>query len=226
MKKMAWLCAGLLALVSIGANAQIRYQEGKDYVALPQTLDEGKAPKVIEFFWFGCPHCYAIEPAVVNWVQNKPEAIEFEKVPAASGSWKTGAQLFYTLKALNLDLNQAVFDEANRNLAIVRNPKAAAEFVAKNSTVTVEEFDKAWNSFGVAQQLKRAEEMFEQSGFEGVPSFMVNGKYGATMTEKPSQLFEKIEFMALHMGEKAAEEPKAEEAKPEEVKTEAAPVAQ
>lgn len=228
MKKWAWLCAGLLALSNLG-YAQARFIEGRDYTTLAEVLDEGKAPKVIEFFWFGCPHCYAIEPAVLNWLQNKPENIEFEKVPATSGSWKTGAQLYYTLKALNLDLNQAVFDEANRNLGIVRNPKVAAEFVNKTAGVSVEDFDKAWNSFGVAQQLKRAEALFETSGFEGVPAFMVNGKYRANMTEKPSELFQKIEFLALSgqpAPEAKVEEVKAEEVKTEENKTETAPVSQ
>jgi thiol:disulfide interchange protein DsbA len=59
------MAAGLtLGLASTGVRAQGAPVEGQQYVRLSQpqpVLVPGKI-EVIEFFWYGCPHCYAFEP--------------------------------------------------------------------------------------------------------------------------------------------------------------------
>ena len=69
--------------------------------AQPTNVAPGKV-EVVEVFWYGCPHCYALEPFIQSWLKNKPAYIEFVRVPVMWGPvHRAHAKLFYTLRALN-----------------------------------------------------------------------------------------------------------------------------
>lgn len=180
-KKFSWL--GLVAAVVLPffAHAQLKYSEGDDYEILETPIETTDAPKVIEFFWFGCPHCNALRPAVDEWLKTgKADNVEFEFVPADIDTpyWHLPAQAFYTMKQLDKDLFHPYFDEIfeKNNRGVVANQGQIKKFFVKNG-VEAEAFDKAWDSFEVKQQLQRARELFEKTGASGVPFFVVNGKY-------------------------------------------------
>lgn len=179
MKKYAWLAVIAFGLFFGAAQAQLRYIEGTDYVPLEHAIDGSESPKVIEFFWYGCPHCYHVVDAVHKWdTEHRPADVVFEMVPAAVGRWELGAQLFYTAKALGLHVNQDIFDAVHQNHdngIIMDADKAKAYLVSKGADKQA--VDKAWDSFQVKQDLERAKKLFKESGLEGVPSFVVNGQY-------------------------------------------------
>lgn len=182
LKKMMFSVLAVVALFPFVANAQLKYVEGTDYTALKQPIEQTDKPKIIEFFWFGCPHCNAMRPALEGWLKDgKAEAVEFEFVPAVSGSpfWDLPAQAYYTMKELKLDLYDQYFDEmfVKNNRGVIASATAIKTFFVKEGGVDAEAFDKAWNSFAVKQALQRASNLFEKSGLDGVPAFIVNGKY-------------------------------------------------
>lgn len=151
--------------------------------AQPTNVPSGKV-EVTEFFWYGCSHCFALEPYLQKWDQSKAEYIELVRVPVMWGPvHRAHAQLFYTLQALGReDLHQKVFEtihkannmlvanDANRTLAL------QTEF-AKANGINPDEFRKAYNSFSVKTNLERADEMMRRYRIESVPQLAVNGKY-------------------------------------------------
>jgi protein dithiol oxidoreductase (disulfide-forming) len=93
----------LLLVLAIVPFASVQaLQKGRDYVALakPQPVETGNKIEVREFFWYGCPHCYALEPALTNWLKHKPANVEFIRTPATAPNWVLHAQAYYAFASL------------------------------------------------------------------------------------------------------------------------------
>lgn len=181
LRKLSLIALFSALILPFSAHAQLKYAEGRDYSVLSTPIETVDKPKVVEFFWFGCPHCNSLRPAVNDWLKDGiPEGVEFEFIPAYIGSelWQRPAQAYYTMKALNVDLFDAYFEEIfnKRSRGMLADDKVVKAFFVRHG-VNAEAFDKAWNSFEVKQKLQRAESLFEKSGLDGVPAFVVNGKY-------------------------------------------------
>jgi thiol:disulfide interchange protein DsbA len=164
-----------------------RWKAGVNYdpivPAEPTSVPAGKV-EVMEVFWYACPHCYALEPYLTTWRKSKADYIEFVRVPVMWGPLhRAHARLYYTLQALGRnDLDQKVFDAIQQqHNPLVGNTDEATlaaqlEF-AKANGIDPEAFRKAYDSFGVAANLQRAEEVTRRYRVEGVPFIAVNGKY-------------------------------------------------
>ena len=182
--------ASLERMAALPAVAQLpggRWKPGVNYEPLvpgqPTSVEPGKV-EVIEVFWLGCPHCYALEPFVKNWLKSKPSFIEFTRVPVIWGpTQRAHAKLFYTLKALGRpDLIDKAFDTIQQQ----RNPLiggSAAETLqieqawAAQNGVKAADFANAYNSFSASSDLARAEELTQRYRVQDVPFIVVNGKY-------------------------------------------------
>ena len=98
----------LLALAAspFGPAAAEDYTEGTDYerVSPPIATDETGKVEVYEFFWYGCPHCYRFEPYLQKWLENKPDNVEFIRIPAIFNSprWEVHARAYYTAEILEV----------------------------------------------------------------------------------------------------------------------------
>jgi thiol:disulfide interchange protein DsbA len=159
----------------------------------------------MEVFWYGCPHCYALEPYMQSWLKNKPEYIQVVRVPVMWGpAHRAHAHLFYTLEALGRqDLHQKVFDTLhNQSEPLLGNDDAATLTAqaswAKKQGITDEAFRQAWGSFTVNSNLSRAEDITRRYRVEGVPYLSVNGKYGTDVGKAggPSNLIELLNDLA------------------------------
>jgi len=155
--------------------------EGKHYYRLqmPQPTEQAGKVEVIEFFWYGCPACFDLEPLLKSWVKRLPADVHFRKVPAVfRDSWEPGARLFYTLEAMNLldRLNDAVFNAMHREKIRLGDEKTLFDWVAKQG-VDRREFAQTYKSFAVDAKVRRAAEMTQEYGFGGVPALVVGGKY-------------------------------------------------
>ena len=85
------------------AQTPIKVEEGFDYRVLPitQPIDAKGKVEVIEFFWYGCPHCYEFEPELKGWIKRQNKDVVFKKVPIAfREELMPHSQLFYALEAL------------------------------------------------------------------------------------------------------------------------------
>lgn len=169
------------------------WQEGVQYTRLvpaqPTSVPAGQV-EVLEFFWYGCPHCYSIDPQVESWRKTKPAYISFARVPVMwSEGHRSTARLYYTLDTLGkLDqLHSEVFKEihVNGDPLIASNPDDTAgaeriqsQFIRKFG-VSDDAFSKAYHSFAVETALQRADELVQRYHIDAVPTFVINGKYVA-----------------------------------------------
>jgi len=178
------------AAAATSVNAPAIWQEGVNYTVLvpaqPTSVPAGQV-EVLEFFWYGCPHCYALDPSIEAWLKTKPAYISFTRVPIM---WnepdRALARLFYTLKGLGkIDaMHAAIFREIHENndpLVDAGGNDAATErlqtaFVAAKG-VPAAAFRDAYRSVGVESELQNADQLVERYRITGVPTFVINGKY-------------------------------------------------
>ncbi len=147
--------------------------------AMP-TQDESKV-EVLEFFWFGCPHCFAFEPAINKWAESKPEYVNFvREAPPLNPSWEQHSRAFYAAQTLGITdgMFDATFDEIHKKKKPLRNAKKVAQFIESlDLGVSAADFTKEMDSFAVNQAMKRSMLRAQQAGIQAVPSVVINGKY-------------------------------------------------
>jgi thiol:disulfide interchange protein DsbA len=188
------------------------WQEGVNYTRLvpgqPTSVPVGQV-EVLEFFWYGCPHCYAIDPMVESWKKTKPAFISFSRVPVMwSEGHRSTARLYYTLESMGkLDqLHGEVFKEihVNGDPLIAADPNDAAGALQVEATflkkfgISEDAFKKASQSFSVETALQRADQLVLRYRIEGVPTFVVNGKYVADVRSagSPERLLSLVDDLA------------------------------
>lgn len=163
--------------------ASSRFKEGTNYVrvvpAQPTSVAPGKV-EVIEVFWYGCGHCFALDPALESWrTKNKPEYVEFVRVPAMwNDALRMHARVFYTAEALGkLDaLHSDIFRQIHiKGDALNTVERISSFFVAHG--VSADDFQQAFSSFAVENKLQRADFLNRRYRIESVPTILINGKY-------------------------------------------------
>lgn len=192
---MKRVLAFLLAAALIGAaplaGAQ-RYIELKP----PQPTEAGGKIDVIEFFWYGCIHCYNFEPALENWLKTLPADVQFRRVPAVfNPRWEHDARIFYAFEALGLldKLHRPFFDAIHRDRLRTDDPKALAQWLKKQG-VDAQKFTEVMKSFSVHSRTQRAKLMTAGYRIDGTPAMAVDGRYtvsaGEGMLQTVSQLID------------------------------------
>ena len=155
--------------------------EGKDYTILasPQPTDGSGKIEVLEFFWYGCPHCDNLHPHIKAWLKNKPEDVSFRYVPTIfRPSWVPGAKIFYAIEAIKATdiLHDKVFDAIHRDKIDLNKEPILFGWVEKQG-IDREKFEKTYRSFSVQNQVARSTQMSRQYQLTGTPSVVVGGKY-------------------------------------------------
>ncbi|HEX4330719.1 MAG TPA: thiol:disulfide interchange protein DsbA/DsbL [Usitatibacter sp.] len=169
--------ATVFAFAALGAWAQA----GLPYTKLepPQPTEGNGKIEVIEFFWYGCPHCYRLEPSLNAWLKNKPADVDFKRVHALpSAAWAPDAKIFYTLEAMNLvdSLHDKVFDAIHKDNKNLKSPKVLDEWLKQNG-VDPAKYHDVEKSFSVDSKLKRANQLTVAYKVDGVPRVIVDGKF-------------------------------------------------
>jgi protein dithiol oxidoreductase (disulfide-forming) len=171
-------------VLAFAASAQSTPTEGIDYVELkpPQPTESAGKIEVIEFFWYRCPHCYALEPDLESWVKRLPRDVQFKRVPGIlNDDWAIDARIFYVLEALGqVDrLHRPFFDAIHQRGASLRGDtyaKWAAEWLSKQG-VDMKKYDELDRSFTVQTKMNRASQMARAYRLDGVPTLAVQGRY-------------------------------------------------
>ena len=184
MKKLTKLFILLLigCVSSVGVSvASTEIVEGKDYTVLstPQATDDARSIEVIEFFWYGCPHCYDLHPHIDQSSKNARQDVKFRCVPAIfRANWTVAAKTFYAMEALGIlkDLHDKVYDAIHAKKIDLAKESTLFEWVEKQG-VDRKEFVNAYNSFSVQNMVNRASQMTKQYKLTGVPALVVEGKY-------------------------------------------------
>ena len=160
-------------------------EEAYELVSPPQpTADPGKV-EVLEFFWYGCPHCYHFEPDLNAWLKTKPDNVVFIRQPAIfNAHWAAHAKAFFTAEALGmLEKMHADFYDAiqTKKMALESEEDLAKFFVAHGAKK--EDFHKAYKSFAVDTKMRQAEGLAAKYGVTGTPTLIVNGKYRVSASQ-------------------------------------------
>lgn len=170
------LLTGVFALLLTAFAAQA---EPWVELATPQPTRDPAKVEVIEFFWYGCPHCYDAEPQVAAWRKRQAPSVEFIRVPAIFNQrWAVLGRAYYAMQQLKLgeDVHKGLFEAIHRDRKNLNDEASLTEFFASQG-VPREKFKEAFNSFDVDGKIGRANQMTRTYGLEGVPTFVVNGKY-------------------------------------------------
>jgi thiol:disulfide interchange protein DsbA len=152
-----------------------------NYTVLNAPLDVSTGDKieVSELFWYGCSHCFGLEPKVEQWKKDIPENAEFVKVPAIfSKRWEFHGKAFYTMEVLGVldQANDAFFHQIHVSRKPINQLSDLITFLAKYGK-TADEVTSAFNSFAVDTKLRNAKIITAKSTANGVPAFLVDGKY-------------------------------------------------
>lgn len=174
------LQASLVCMMALCCATSAIAQEGVSYrtIANAPPPSPGKV-HVIEFFWYGCPHCYELETSLAAWRKAHQDQILFERMPAAFGGlWALHARAYYTAQALGAteDFHQAMFQAIHQQGNRLENEaKLRAFFIGKG--FEGQAFDNTFHSFGVNIKLQEATRTAERLGIDGVPTFLVAERY-------------------------------------------------
>jgi len=183
---MKSLLAAFLTLFAVAACAEP--QPGFEYMQTAQTMptDNPAKVEVIELFWYGCPHCFQLEPALAAWVKKLPKDVEFKRTPGiARPDWAPGAKAFYAMEALGLTekLHAALFEAIHKQRAVKPNDDAALiDWITKQGGLDRKKVEEAYNSFSINTKMMRATQIFRASGATGVPALIIDGKYLTSST--------------------------------------------
>jgi thiol:disulfide interchange protein DsbA len=177
------LTAGASALVSATcALAQGEPVEGTSYVKLSQPIPMAAGGKieVVEFFWYGCPHCSIFEPTLAAWQKKLPADVSFRRAPVVfrEEPFTTHQKLYYSLEAMDLveAMQRKVFHAIQVDQAKLDKLPDILTFMAKNGVDTAK-FSDAFNSFSVQTKARQAKQLAEAYRIDGVPTLGIHGRF-------------------------------------------------
>lgn len=189
---LLWLPLGVVAA---------DFQEGTHYRQLdtPIPTSSGDKIEVLEIFWYGCPHCFHLEPTVEQWLKTKPANVEFVRLPAILGpSWEMGARAFYVAEQLGVQekIHSPLFNAIHVEKQRLQTKEQLAEFFAKHG-VDKAAFEQAYSSFDVETKLRKSQQLVQRYQVDGVPMVVVNGKYvtNGSMAGSPAGVFQVVDYL-------------------------------
>jgi len=191
---------GLLIAFASFAQAPV---EGTDYIELkpPQPVDAQGKVEVIEFFWYRCPHCYALEPNLEAWIKRLPRDVQFRRVPGIlNEDWAVDARIFYALEAIgevervHRGLFNAIHQQGGVRLRGDEFAKWVADWLAKQK-VDMAKYDAALHSFSVESKLRRAAQMASAYRLDGVPALTVQGRYVVMAATSQNAMLATTDFL-------------------------------
>ena len=202
MRALIRILAAVLVMLGAGlasAAGAADLKEGQDFrVIRPPLMADRERIEVVEFFWYGCPHCFDFEPVLADWVKKLPADVVVRRSPAIfpNNKWTPGARIYYTLEAMNLldKFHSEVFNAIHKERLRLEDEKVLFEWVAKKG-IDTRQFTEAWSSFGVQSQLQQARRTTLAAGVTGVPSVMVHGRYLALTPGNYGEMLANIEHL-------------------------------
>jgi protein dithiol oxidoreductase (disulfide-forming) len=190
-----WLYAATGALLLLGSVtagfAAAPPVKDKEYTLVepampPLDTNTGGKVEVIEFFYYGCPHCYNLQPALKAWLKNAPKDIAFTRMPTVfRESWVPLTRTYYALETIGVleKVHDDVFDTVQKNSVNLGDRKLLLDWAARRG-IDARKLAEAYDSFAVQTKTQRSLQMTRAYGITGTPSIVVGGRYvtGPSMT--------------------------------------------
>ncbi len=176
----------LAAGISMLVYANTRNVTGP-YTELANPVSELAGDKIVvtEIFWYGCPHCYQLEPYLKKWLAEKPDDVEFKLMPGIlSKNWLAHARIYYTAEQMNVldKIHHQLFDAIHKDRRKIDSDDALEDFVSEQG-VDGDEFMKIFKSDAITEKLKQAFIVQQKLELTGVPTIIVDGKYMTSATQ-------------------------------------------
>ncbi|MFU8788291.1 MAG: thiol:disulfide interchange protein DsbA/DsbL [Methylobacter sp.] len=171
--------SGILLALFFCATALKAEAVGYETLSPAQPTRNPEKVEVIEFFWYGCPHCYSLEPLMGEWLKNLPKNVEFIRQPAVfSELWGKHAKAYFTAEALGVvdKVHADLFDAIQNKKQKLETEDQLAEFFVAHG-VNKTEFHDTYNSFLIDAKMRQAATTAGRYGITGVPAVIINGKY-------------------------------------------------
>ena len=186
---------------TFGAGNGEKFRAGVHYELLdnPTKVRDPSKIEVTEVFWFGCNHCYALEPYIARWKRDIPLDVTFIKSPATwNDMLKTHATIYYTAKALGIEQQfvPAAFNTI-QNEGKMLTGNTELEYYFRGFDVQKDRYKAVSTSFGVRNAVDQADKKMKEWKVTGVPSLVVNGKYkvAASRSVRTDELFDVVDFL-------------------------------
>jgi thiol:disulfide interchange protein DsbA len=190
-----------IVLLLVIPIAQAEFTEGVEYktLATPQPTSTGDNIEVRELFWYGCPHCYHLEPELDKWLETKPGNVELVRMPAILGpSWELLGRAYYTAELLEVvdKIHKPLFSRLHVDRKRIRNEEELQAFFVEQG-ISAEDFQNTYNSFAVITKTRRSDQAAQLYGLTGVPALVVNGRYlvTASMAGSNEKMLKVVDFL-------------------------------
>jgi thiol:disulfide interchange protein DsbA len=175
-----------------------QYKEG-DYYSTLSSAQGSSSPagkiEIAEVFWYGCGHCYNLEPVIADWEKRLPSDVSLVRIPVMwNPTNEIHARVFYTAEALGKrpQISPAMFRAIHIDNKPMTEEPAIQQMFAEFG-VSADTFNKTFRSFAVESQLRRAKDLTTRYRVKGVPLLVVDGKY---LTDGP-QIKSQDELLAV-----------------------------
>jgi thiol:disulfide interchange protein DsbA len=203
MKKLFTALMMLISFNVLAADPQVGQEYDRTLQAIP-TENPNKI-EVVEVFWYGCIHCYHMDPLLNTWVKKLPADVSFRRLPGLPNpSWAPMAKAFYAMEDLKLSskLHSALFDAVHKEKALdPTNEVAIIDWMTKKSGLDKAKVEASFKSFSMNNKLNQAAQFFRASGATGVPTFVINGQFitSSTMAGGNEQALQTVEYIVSNI---------------------------
>ena len=171
--KFTFLALCLILITSSNVFAQ-------KYVQIStEKQQESKDIIIYEFFWYGCPHCYNLEPTMDRIEADLEKDTKVVKLPVAlRDSWIPHAKLYYALKQMDKidQVHNLIFEEIHLEDNRLNTEQQMIDFLGKHG-VDTEKFIEKYNSYGTEARIKKASNLAKKYQIDSVPTIIINGKF-------------------------------------------------
>ena len=192
-----FLIAVALFATSLAASAQQPPIEGKDFHEInpARPTDAPGKIEVLEFFWYGCPHCHHLEPLIEPWSKKLPPDVVFRRVPAVfNQNWEAAARVHYALDAMGqLDRLHKPFFDAIHNDGLRYIDRGQLEAWLTKNGIAIDKYTAMSKSFAVESKVRRAIQLTNEYKIEGVPTVIVNGRFMVGAQTTPSRQLQHVD---------------------------------
>lgn len=184
---------------SAATESSADYQLGTQYkqVREVQKPTDPKRITVEEFFWYGCPHCFHLDPEIAAWLPKKGGDVDFTRIPNTLGrpEGEVHARAFYVAQTLGIGekIHKPLFDAIHIQHYPMNTLDSIRALFVEVAGIKPADFDGVATSFVVDSGLRRAELAARAYGITAVPAIVVGGKY--LVNAQPQDTMKVVDFV-------------------------------
>lgn len=179
MKFIKYVLLIIAFVFSVQAHAELTAGQEYKLIEPAQPTSTGNKIEVLEFFFYGCSHCFHLHPELTSWEKKMPKDVELVLIPTVfNPTWEPMAYTYYALAAIGKkqDLHHDLYDAWNVKNIDLSDEAKISEFVSKFG-VDKNKFSDAYHSFGVQSKVTRSKQLTQTYNIRGTPTLIVDGKY-------------------------------------------------